>query len=297
MVRVTVQLLSGLNTSMDVAPQIPLVELKPAVLCRLGGPHPQTVEIGAVSSATGRVFAEEDCPFLTASDGDTYAITLKGSAKVRVTFDYDGLQTTMLVDRHTFLRDLQRSLCTAFHQHFPAKAANLEVDGDVFDDFRSMPFAKSRPDTLASVSFSNTSDMYFVDLCFRRGPGCQPAAAMAASGLLDADTDEPFDSGEANPLQRSWSFEHLAGLLRGELGAVEQLPPQPNGVNGSATTLGVAAASVASITVSAGAGSERTAAGAPRDFEPEPSCASTGDGGSGAPDVHLRAPGGVRPHG
>jgi hypothetical protein len=107
-----------------------------------------------------------------------------------VTFRVSGGKTHEAnVPRHGTLGDLQRSLCTIFGKRFPAMQANLEVRGQVFDEFGHVPFAQcacgceSPPrdshamcpcgaKAEACVTFERATDPFWFDWADRREPKC-----------------------------------------------------------------------------------------------------------------------------
>ena len=67
----------------------------------------------------------------------------------------------------TFLGGVQKALCLAFGQRFPATKATLTVDGETYDEFIQKPFRACGEGAAVCVSFAQTDDPFFYDLIDR----------------------------------------------------------------------------------------------------------------------------------
>ena len=70
-------------------------------------------------------------------------------------------------DMQTELRDLQKPICAAFSEHFPVKTAHVQVCDMLFDELGHIPLAAGPPGHVCIVTFETTTDMYWIDKCFR----------------------------------------------------------------------------------------------------------------------------------
>ena len=70
---------------------------------------------------------------------------------------------------HTPLGQVQKALCLAFGQRFPATKATLTVDGETYDEFIQKPFHRCKEGDNIIVRFNDTDDPYFYDWFDRKG--------------------------------------------------------------------------------------------------------------------------------
>ena len=68
---------------------------------------------------------------------------------------------------HTPLGQVQKALCSAFGQQFPAMKAMVGVGNEVFDEFIQTPFRTCTEGAVVCVSFALTDDPFFYDLIDR----------------------------------------------------------------------------------------------------------------------------------
>ena len=71
------------------------------------------------------------------------------------------------VKQDTSLGKVQKTLCRAFRQRFPASKATIVIDDQTFDEFIQRPFASCSEGSSVHVRFSDTDDPLFYDLLDR----------------------------------------------------------------------------------------------------------------------------------
>ena len=75
--------------------------------------------------------------------------------------------------RKVELRNVQKYLCTSFHERFPLMCASLtDAEGQTFDDFCDTPFKDAEPNEIFKVTFELTRDMFWFDWADRK---CSPS--------------------------------------------------------------------------------------------------------------------------
>ena len=89
---------------------------------------------------------------------------------IRISFHTAECVVEMDVTKSISLRDLQKRLCTAFRQRFPAMKADLVIRGKRWDCFHQMPLVDCEHGEEIETIFAPTDDPYFYDLADRRGP-------------------------------------------------------------------------------------------------------------------------------
>ena len=77
------------------------------------------------------------------------------------------------------LRELQKYLCRAFKERFPAMMATITVSGKRFDDFNEQPLMNCSDGQLILIEFAQTDDPYFYDLADRKPPQFSIADELA----------------------------------------------------------------------------------------------------------------------
>ena len=125
------------------------------------------------------------------------------------------------VPKDKALRDLQQHLCSIFGAYFPAMQANLQVQGNVYDDFADRPFTHSSvfctcgaptQDPRAACACAtrlsvlvvferNISDPYFFDLVDRRGLKCtlgQKSTSETSAMSVTPSSVPPFVGAEGS---------------------------------------------------------------------------------------------------
>jgi hypothetical protein len=89
-----------------------------------------------------------------------------------VRFSCGEVERMLPVFRYQRLRDLQESLCEAFHARFPAEMAVITTDtGNCFEDFQTVPFEGVPVEIVevhATVKFLQTDNPYFYDVWDRQ---------------------------------------------------------------------------------------------------------------------------------
>ena len=66
--------------------------------------------------------------------------------------------------RKVELRNVQKCLCTNFHERFPLMCATLtNCERRTFNDFNDMPFEDAEPNDTYEVAFELTRDMFWFD--------------------------------------------------------------------------------------------------------------------------------------
>jgi len=90
---------------------------------------------------------------------------------VRIT-SLAGQQQTLVFERGMRLGQMQKQLCAAFSRRFPMTQAGLVVGGRAFSEFSDRPLLEAGSDGI-EVVFSLTTDMTFIDQCFRGRPSFQ----------------------------------------------------------------------------------------------------------------------------
>ena len=91
---------------------------------------------------------------------------------VRIT-SLAGQQQTLVFERGMRLGQMQKQLCAAFSRRFPMTQAGLVVGGRAFSEFSDRPLlevGESNGGNGIEVVFSLTTDMTFIDQCFRGRP-------------------------------------------------------------------------------------------------------------------------------
>ena len=89
---------------------------------------------------------------------------------IRISFRTADCIAEMDVSKSVPLRDLQKPLCTAFRQRFPAMKADLVIRGKRWDCFHQMPLVDCEHGEEIEIIFEPTDDPYFYDVADRRGP-------------------------------------------------------------------------------------------------------------------------------
>ena len=72
------------------------------------------------------------------------------------------------VDEDTSLGAVQKTLCAAFGQKFPAIKASITVGETTYDEFIQTPFRTCGEGGVVHVTFSQTDDPLFYDLLDRK---------------------------------------------------------------------------------------------------------------------------------
>ena len=91
---------------------------------------------------------------------------------VRIT-SLAGQQQTLVLERGMRLGEMQKQLCAAFLRRFPMTQAGLVVGDRAFSEFSDRPLLEVGDGEGIEVVFSLTTDMTFVDQCFRGRPTFQ----------------------------------------------------------------------------------------------------------------------------